>query len=45
MVIIDLNTGLRKDGNIKPKKESVDLNRNVITVREEKGLYKVCSYK
>ncbi len=39
MVIIDLNTGLRKDEILSLKKESVDLNRNVITVREGKGGY------
>lgn len=39
IVIIDLNTGLRKDEILSLKKESVDLIRNVITVREGKGGY------
>jgi len=39
MVIIDLNTGLRKDEILSLKKESVNLERNVITVEEGKGGY------
>ena len=37
MVIIDIHTGLRKDEILKLKKESVDLERNILTVRDGKG--------
>jgi integrase len=39
MVTIDIHTGLRKEEILKLKKESVDLERNVITVQEGKGGY------